>query len=146
MEDFIGCNYYTRMVLSFKKRNITQNDLTDLGWEIYPLGIYNVLVGLKKYNLPVYITENGIADASDEKRGRFINDHLCQMHRAIQDGVDVRGYMHWSLLDNFEFPETRGFWPRFGLIKVDFETQERKIRPSALEYAKICKSNVLEIG
>jgi beta-glucosidase len=59
--------------------------------------------------------------------------------------VDVRGYMHWSLLDNFEFPDMRGFWPRFGLIEIDFKTQERKVRKSALEYAKICKSNVLEI-
>ncbi len=114
-------------------------------WEIYPKGIYKVLKSLKRYNLPVYITENGIADAKDEKRKEFIATHLKWMHKAIEDGADVRGYFHWSLLDNFEFPEVRGFWPRFGLVEVDFKTQQRKIRPSALEYATICKNNALDV-
>lgn len=143
--DFIGCNYYTRMKISFGKKNISFDDITDLGWEIYPEGIYQVMKGLKKYNLPIYVTENGLADSSDSKRERFIKSHLYWLHRAIEDGIDVKGYMYWSLLDNFEFPEVRGFWPRFGLIEVDYKTQTRSIRKSALEYAKICRSNEVEI-
>jgi beta-glucosidase len=144
-EDFIGCNYYTRMVISLKRRNIPMDKKTDLNWEIYPKGLYNTLIGLRKNNLPVYITENGLADAGDEKRDVFIKNHLIEIHKAIEDGVDVRGYMHWSLLDNYEFPETRGFWPRFGLVEVDYKTLERKPRKSFYEYAKVCKSNALEI-
>lgn len=144
-EDFIGCNYYTRMVLDFKKNIIPDENKTDLNWEIYPVGLYNVLVNLKKYNLPVYVTENGLADGKDQKRTKFIQDHLYQVYRAIADGADVRGYMHWSLLDNFEFPETRGFWPRFGLVGIDYKTLQRTPRKSFYEYAKICQSNELEI-
>lgn len=144
-EDFIGCNYYTRMVLTFKRRKISDADKTDLNWEIYPQGLYDVLIGLKNYNLPIYITENGISDAKDEKRGKFIQEHLHQVHKAIVAGINVCGYMHWSLLDNFEFPETRGFWSRFGLIEIDFGTLERKPRKSFYEYAKICKENAVEV-
>lgn len=145
-EDFIGCNYYTRLFISpamFK--DLPENKRNDLGWEIYPHGIYKVLKGLKKHNLPVYITENGIADADDQKRGSFIRDHLLEIRNAIDDGVDVKGYLHWSLLDNYEFPEVRGFWPRFGLIEIDYRTLERKPRQSFYEYAKICKENAVEI-
>lgn len=145
-EDFIGCNYYTRLLICpcmFK--GLPEKKRTDLGWEIYPEGIYKVLVGLKKSDLPIYITENGLADTSDEKRGEFLKGHLIQIHKAISEGVDVKGYMHWSLLDNYEFPETRGFWPRFGLIEIDYKTLERKPRKSFYEYAKICKENAIEI-
>lgn len=142
-KDFIGCNYYQEIPLSFKKKR--DYDKTDLGWRIYPEGIYSVLKDLKKYNVPVYITENGLADAKDEKRAAFIKNHLLQIHKAISQGVDVRGYLHWSLLDNFEFPDVRGFWPRFGLIEIDYKTLARKVRPSAREYARICQENALEI-
>ena len=106
-----------------------------MGWEIYPEGIYHVLKDLKKYRKPIYITENGIADARDEKRAEFIKDHLKWVHKAIEESVDVRGYFYWSLLDNFEWD--KGFWPRFGLVEIDYETLERKIRSSAWEYKKI---------
>ena len=142
---FIGCNYYSRYIISLIKKNLPSEKKTDLEWEIYPKGLYAILKDLKKYNLPIYITENGLADAKDEKRKEFIAEHLKWMHKAIEDGADVRGYFHWSLLDNFEFPEVRGFWPRFGLVEVDFKTQERKIRPSAFEYATICKNNALDV-
>ncbi len=72
-----------------------------------------------------------------------IKEHLKWIHKAISEGIDVRGYLYWSLLDNFEFVEIRGFWPRFGLVEVDYKTMERRIRNSALEYAKICKENSL---
>lgn len=146
-EDFIGCNYYTRLLVSPRMfKELPEEKRNDLGWEIYPEGIHKVLTGLKKYDLPVYITENGLADAGDEKREKFIKGHLRQIHKAISEGVDVRGYFHWSLLDNFEFPETRGFWPRFGLLEVDYKTLERKPRKSFHEYAEICRESGVEIS
>lgn len=144
--DFIGCNYYLKHMISFKREIVSMDEVNDLGWKIYPEGIYETLIQAKKYNLPIYITENGLADADDFKRKKFIKEHLKFIYKAISEGVDVRGYFHWSLLDNFEFPETRGFWPRFGLVEVDYKTQERKIRPSAREYAKICKNNELDLN
>ncbi len=134
-QDFIGLQYYFHSRL-FRNKN---KSVSDLGWEIYPKGIYHVLKGLKKYKKPIYITENGLADADDNKRAKFIKDHLIWIHKAIEEGVDVGGYFYWSLLDNFEWD--KGFWPRFGLVEVDYKTFERKIRPSAYEYAKICKEN-----
>jgi len=86
--------------------------------------------------------ENGLADAKDEKRANFIINHLKWVHQAIKEGVNVRGYFHWSLLDNFEWD--KGFEPRFGLIEVDYKTQKRIPRPSSKVYAKICKENTIE--
>ena len=138
--DFIGCNYYSRNIISFRKNTVPPEKSSDLGWEIYPKGIYEVLKEVKKYNLPIYITENGLADANDSRRKKFIEDHLRYVLKAIGEGVDVRGYFHWSLMDNFEFPELRGFWPRFGLIEVNFETLERKPRKSFYAYKEIISS------
>ena len=144
--DFIGLNYYSRdkVGLPFPKRTKDEVKLSDIGWQIYPEGIYHVLKELKRYNLPIYITENGLADAKDRLRKDFIRDHLYWVHEAISEGVDVRGYLHWSLMDNFEWDS--GFEPRFGLIKIDYKTLERKPRPSASYYAKICKNNQLTIN
>lgn len=132
-QDFIGLNYYLHHRF-FKEKKLL---VSDLGWDFYPQGIYYLLKDLKKYKKPIYITENGLADIKDTKRIRFIKDHLKYIHQAIQEGVDVRGYFYWSLLDNFEWD--KGFWPRFGLAEVDYKTLERRIRPSAFEYAKIIK-------
>ncbi|MBI4692375.1 MAG: glycoside hydrolase family 1 protein [Candidatus Terrybacteria bacterium] len=141
-QDFIGLNYYFHNRIKGFKFNQNENrETSDMGWEIYPKGIYHVLKDLKKYNKPIYITENGLADAKDEKREKFIKEHLQWAHKAIQEGVDLRGYFYWSLLDNFEWD--KGFWPRFGLVEIDYQTLERKIRPSALEYKKIIKTNGL---
>lgn len=148
--DFIGLNYYTidRLFGSYSvlpKQEIVE----EMNWEIYPEGIYHELMALKRFNKPVFVTENGIADATDAKRTKFIKDHLYWVWRAIQDGVVVRGYLYWSLLDNFEW--AKGFAPRFGLVEVDYKTCQknlpagRQVRPSALEYAKICQTNQLEI-
>lgn len=114
-----------------------------MGWELYPESMYYVLTGLRKYNLPIYITENGLADADDLQREWFIKESLANIVWAIGEGADVRGYLHWSLLDNFEWD--KGFWPRFGLVEIDYATMERKIRPSAQAYAEICKTNSLII-
>jgi len=138
-QDFIGLNYYKHHQFP-KKKNLP---VSDLDWEIYPKGIYYVLKDLKKYNKPIYITENGLADAQDAKRAKFIKDHLYWIHKAIKEDVDVRGYFHWSLLDNFEWD--KGFWPRFGLIEVDYQTLKRIPRPSAYQYAKICRENALKL-
>jgi len=138
-QDFIGLNYYFHSRL-FGNKN---ESVTDMSWEIYPEGIYHLLKDLKKYQKPIYITENGLADAKDEKRAKFIKEHLFWVHRAIQEGADVRGYFYWSLLDNFEWD--KGFWPRFGLVEVDYQTLERKPRPSAYTYRKICQTNQLKI-
>lgn len=142
--DFIGLNYYTRNKIKFpffiKKGGGKESDI---GWEIYPKGIYFVLKDLKKYNLPIFITENGIADKKDRLRKEFIKKHLFWIHKAIQEGINVKGYFHWSLMDNFEWG--LGFSPRFGLIEIDYKTLKRKIRPSAFYYAKIAKENTIFI-
>lgn len=148
--DYLGLNYYFPDNVEFKPLrfpffgiNNYAEEATDMGWEIFPEGIYHTLKGLKRYNLPVFITENGIADAEDKKRAKFIADHLEWVHRAISEGADIRGYIYWSLLDNFEW--TFGFDKRFGLVEMNFDTLEAKIRPSAYEYAKICKNNSLTV-
>ena len=138
--DFIGLNYYFHNRIKFPFRRKNENKIvSDIGWEIYPRGIYYVLKEFKKYQKPIYITENGVADAEDVKRKDFIKDHLFWVHKAISEKANVRGYFHWSLIDNFEWG--RGFEPRFGLIEIDFKTLERKPRPSAFYYSEICKNN-----
>lgn len=134
-QDFIGINYYfhNRIAGWFgKNKNLR---LSDVGWELYPEGMYHVLSDLKRYHLPIYVLENGLADARDSDRAWFIEEHLQQILRAIREGADVRGYFHWSLIDNFEWD--KGFWPRFGLIEIDYQTLERKIRPSARTYQSL---------
>lgn len=142
--DFIGLNYYFHKKVDFPLRTKNENRMTsDIGWEIYPEGIYHVLAELERYKKPVYITENGVADNRDFLRKDFIRDHLYWIYKAIQKGVDVRGYLHWSLLDNFEWE--KGFRPRFGLIEIDYKTMERRPRPSARYYYEICKNNGFEL-
>ncbi len=143
-QDFLGLNYYTTKRLPGSYRILSKQEVAkEMSWEIYPEGLYHCLMKLKKFNKPIIITENGIADSTDQKRTKFIKDHLYWVWKAIQDGVDARGYLYWSLLDNFEW--ARGFNPRFGLVEIDYQTFARKIRPSAMEYAKICKENQLEV-
>lgn len=140
-QDFIGLNYYSSLSV---KGYLKSQGITDMGWGIHPQGIYRVLMELKRYNKPIYITENGIADDKDDRRARFIIDHLKCVYRAIQEGIDVRGYLYWSLLDNFEWD--KGFWPRFGLIEIDYDNNLKRIpRPSSKIYAEICKNNAINI-
>lgn len=135
--DFIGLNYYFHSRIRYGLRN-ENREISDMGWEIYPEGIYHLLKDLKKYNLPIYVTENGVADARDTHRTKFIKEHVEWMKKAMAEGADVRGYFYWSLLDNFEWD--KGFWPRFGLVEINYKTMGRKIRPSAWEYKKIISS------
>jgi len=140
-QDFIGLNHYFHNRIDYGFNKNENKKISDMGWELYPGGIYHVLKDLKKYNKPIYITENGLADARDVNREWFIKETLRNIHRAIQEDVDVKGYFYWSLLDNFEWD--KGFWPRFGLVEIDYKTMERKIRPSARVYAEICKNNAI---
>lgn len=152
--DFIGVNYYSRQMVELKKMNIGSlvGDVSDkryhwvkknaLGWDIYPKGLYDVLLSLKKYRLPVMITENGICTADDNLRWQYIRDHLKHISYAMKQGVNVTGYLYWSLLDNFEWD--KGFVPRFGLIDVDYKTFKRTIRVSAKKYAVVCKTGIVE--
>jgi beta-glucosidase len=150
--DFIGFNYYTR---SFAQAPVEPADrqrgyrfvppaagksLTDFGWEIYPQGLKRVIDKLReKWPLPpIWITENGAADntpvvdgaCDDEMRCRYLQAHFAQLSEAINGGADIRGYYVWSLLDNFEWAQ--GYSQRFGIVHVDFETQERTSKKSAL--------------
>lgn len=141
-QDFIGLNYYFHMSLSGAKLEMSTVDPNDMGWGMYPEGIYHVLTRLQKYDKPIFITECGVADRDDIYRSWYIHQILRFVHRATTEGVDVRGFMYWSLTDNFEWD--KGFWPRFGLVEIDYKTQKRTIRPSALEYAKVIKQGGVE--
>ena len=141
-QDFIGLNHYNRNVIDNGFGKNPNERQTDFGWEFHPESIYQALMELRRYGKPIYITENGLADASDELRREFIPRALAAMHHAIADGVDVRGYFYWSLLDNFEWD--KGYWLRFGLVAVDRTTQGRAIRESARAYARIAETNTLE--
>ena len=106
-----------------------------LGWEVYPEGLARFLKDYARYKLPILITENGVPAVRDEDRWAFIYLHLWQVARALNEGIPVAGYLYWSLLDNFEWAD--GYRPHFGLIGVDYATQERTVRQSARWMADI---------
>lgn len=144
--DFIGINYYFHHRLNTDGQLLPKEvdpatfskEVTDLGWEIYPEGIFDILADMSDH-LPIYITECGIATSNDDRRIRFLMQYLQEINRAIKAGVNVKGFFYWSLLDNFEWAD--GFDARFGLVEVDFETLKRAPRPSALIYADIIRHN-----
>ncbi|MCP4425797.1 MAG: family 1 glycosylhydrolase, partial [Chloroflexi bacterium] len=106
--------------------------------EVYPAGLFQVIKSVLKYDKPIYITENGVPDKEDRLRPSFLITHLREIWRAISFNFPVMGYYHWSLVDNFEWD--RGWTQRFGLIELDPETQERKLRKSGRLYGEICRS------
>ena len=112
--------------------------MTDIPFAIYPEGFYDAIKEASQFNIPIYITENGIADCRDDRRATFIKRHLYVMSKAIEDGYDIRGYFYWSLIDNFEWIE--GFLMKFGLYDVDFKTQQRTLREGANCYKKIIEN------
>lgn len=141
-QEFIGLQYYFHQRIAFPgKIHNTNARVSDLGWELYPEGLEMLLRSFARYGQPIYITEHGLADSRDAHRAWYLTESLRTVQRAIAAGVDVRGYFHWSLLDNFEWD--KGFWPRFGLIAVDRDTLHRTVRPSARIYERICKTNSL---
>lgn len=140
-QDFLGLNYYFSNRFCGTRVHNPAVLKSDLGWDMSPKDIGHLLQRLdSKYGLPILITENGLADHSDDYRQWWIKETVSAMNEALRSGVRLMGYLHWSLLDNFEWAE--GFWPRFGLIEVDYETQQRKVRPSALWYARFIKQVV----
>ncbi len=137
--DWIGVNYYSRTMVGWPwpRAEVKESDVrTDFGWEIYPQGLYDGLLRVRRYRKPVVITENGIADRDDDLRPGYLVAHLRQAQRAISNGVDLRGYMHWSLLDNYEWAE--GYAQCFGLA-----TRDRVLRPSGHLYGTIARANEL---
>lgn len=157
--DFVAVQYYRlgKIEFDWKKIRLDSKNQSFFGftilenknnlmkWVTYPEGIYKVLMQVKKKcSSPIYITENGVPTdigLDDEERVIFLREHLKFIHQAIAEGADVRGYNHWSLLDNFEW--LYGYEPRFGLIEVDFKTLERKPRRSFYAYQEIIRNNGL---
>ena len=159
-QDYIGIDYYRLGKIRFSLRNlkldarnqnyfgftIDEDKNNVMRWISYPEGFYYVLKeAWEKYKLPIYVAENGMPTRKgleDEERVKFMKEHLAFLHKAIEDGVDVRGYNYWSLMDNFEW--LYGVGPRFGLVEMDFENIKHEKRKSFYEYAKICRSNEVE--
>lgn len=158
--DFLGVNYYTRTIVAHDPRErfhvryvpAETGERTAMGWEIYPSGLYEILVRLhREYQVPaLFVTENGAAfndelssdgQIRDEKRIQYLKAHIQQAHRAILDGVPLKGYFVWSLLDNFEW--AHGYTKRFGIVYVDYKTLRRIPKESARWYAKVVANNGL---
>jgi len=158
--DWIGVNYYTREVIKKLKNNyytivrgyghycesnsksLDGRPTSDWGWECYPEGLYNVLLEYwNKYHLPIYVTENGIADKEDRLRPYYLVSHIYQIHRALQSGVFLKGYLHWTLVDTYEFSKGRSM--RFGLIHVDYTNKKLYWRPSAFIYKEIAENKAI---
>jgi beta-glucosidase len=156
--DFLGINYYKRAVTRADERVIVQRAsevrqpgaiYTDVGWEVYPQGLTDLLLWVReRYGaMPIYITENGSAFydppaalgdiVEDPLRVHYLREHLAALGRAIEQGVDVRGYFAWSLLDNLEW--SHGFTKRFGIVHVDFATLKRTLKRSALVYRDLIR-------
>ena len=143
--DFIGLNYYSRMHVKgqadltepfvFEKR--AKDIQTDMDYALYPEGFYEALHTISTLKKPIYVTENGVADQGNNIREIFIKRYLYALHKGLQDGLDIRGYFYWTLMDNFEWSE--GYKMKFGLYEVDFETQERTLRESSNLFAKMVK-------
>ena len=166
--DFLGINNYSCSRIGIKNKEDLNNipklllpkrpkrgtEVTEMGWEVYPAGFYDLLKRVDKdYNHPlIYITENGMAAkdnnivkniVQDDDRVSYLKRYLEAAHRAIVDGVNLRGYFVWSLLDNFEWIE--GYSKRFGIIRVDYEIQKRIWKKSALWYKNVIKENGFEV-
>jgi beta-glucosidase len=125
-----------------RRFNVPGVPVTDMGLSSDPTWMRLVLNDLRRLRKPVYITENGLATKDDEWRQRYLKEILSNVQLAIDDGVDVRGYFHWTNLDNFEW--ARGYQMHFGLIEVDRKTLERRIKASGRLYARIAQANALE--
>ncbi len=158
--DFLGLNYYSRTIMkkdssgkSVAVPAAPKEDLTDMGWEVFPIGLFDSLVNVNNKYKPekIYIAENGAAfsydadnngDITDLRRIAYFRDHLINAQRAIKEGVPLAGYYAWSLLDNFEWGF--GFEKKFGLYAVDSDTQNRTAKKSASWYSNIISDNSVE--
>jgi beta-glucosidase len=142
-DDYLGVQTYTRSRIAAKALPPPEGaELTQSGYEFYPEALqHTVRFASKRTGVPIIVTENGVATEDDSRRVEYIQRALAGLQRCLNDGIDVRGYVHWSLLDNFEW--NSGYGPKFGLVAVDRETQKRTIKPSARMLGKIAKSNSL---
>jgi beta-glucosidase len=163
--DWVGINYYRRAIVSappataarmpFATNDGKDGPVTEVGWEVWPKGLYEIVMRIsRQFNHPlIEITENGCAynDGPDGKSRRvhdlrrisYFQGHLSELARAMRDGARVRGFHAWSLLDNFEWAE--GYGQRFGLVYVDFHTQKRILKDSALWYARVAATGRVEV-
>ncbi len=152
--DFIGVNYYSLDFVRFSFTHIFGNDClncckasslrkNNLGWYVNSQAMLEMLLKLRYYRMPVIITENGTSDIDDKYYKGYLLSHLTAVAKAIKEGVDIRGYLWWSLIDNFEWD--KGFSPRFGLAGVDSD-KKRVIKPFAYTYRDICGENRIEIN
>ena len=151
--DFVGLNYYTRNIvrsagwglgaLAGRACRIPHHGddgpVSTIGWEIFPAGFGMALKDFSRFGLPILITENGVAADDEDLRRDYLAQHLAVLSQTIDDGVEVIGYLYWSLIDNFEW--ALGTIPRFGLAAVDYGTQTRTLRPAALFFERVCREN-----
>jgi len=168
--DWLGVNYYTRIMVKGKKSLVARmfagiaaipdmaenygflckpdstsadgRPTSDFGWEIYPEGMLEALKMMQRYGRPLYVMENGVADAKDTRRPRFIIDHLKILDKAVNEKIDVRGYLHWALTDNYEW--AKGFSMKFGLCAVELKTKRRKERESVKVFKNIIAKGTVE--
>ncbi|MEM1552087.1 MAG: beta-galactosidase BgaS [Candidatus Bathyarchaeia archaeon] len=165
--DWLGVNYYTRFMIKGKRNLLARlfagipavpeivpnygfgcrpksqsadgKPASDMGWEIYPEGLLEALKAMAKFAKPIYITENGIADSEDKLRPKFLEDHIAILEKAVkEEKLDVRGYFHWALTDNYEW--AKGFKMKFGLYAVDLQTKKRIMRKSAKIYKQLIRA------
>lgn len=159
--DFLGVNYYTRSVVRYTEDNVMRGEtvsptlpVTEMGWEIYPEGLYELLKRVQADytgELPLYVTENGAAfpdelvdgQVEDWDRIEFLRGHFSSVLRFIREGGPLKGYYVWSLMDNFEWAE--GYTKRFGLVYVDYDSQDRILKESAKWYAGVIQSNAVPV-
>jgi beta-glucosidase len=136
--DFLGVNYYfSNRVFGYRVHNPDVR-LSDLQWDMHPADIQYVLERLsRKYKLPIIITENGLADAQDADREWWLKETIIGLQKAMVNGAEVQGYLHWSLMDNFEW--AYGKWPRFGLVHIDYATGKRTLRSSGKWFGSVIK-------
>jgi beta-glucosidase len=141
--DYLGVQTYSRSIVGKKDLSPPAGaELTQVGMEFYPECVEHVVrYAAKETGVPIYVTENGIATEDDTRRVEYYRRALAGLKGAIDDGVDVRGYIAWSLMDNFEWMS--GYTPKFGLVAVDLKTQKRTIKPSATILGNIARNNAL---
>ena len=151
--DYLGVNFYGRQFIRWEStpgawpgsscdlghhtRDVKER--TSLGWDVHPASFFHTLSRWGRLGLPILVTENGAYMIDDTRRWSYLSRYLQALANAIQSGSRILGYCYWSLLDNFEWAD--GFTPRFGLIEVDYATQERRIRESGRRYAQVCRAN-----
>ncbi|QHU93677.1 family 1 glycosylhydrolase [Candidatus Saccharibacteria bacterium oral taxon 488] len=136
--DFLAINYYfARRIYGYRVHD-PYLKVSDLGWDMQPDKLQYLLEDVaERYRLPIMITENGLADGADSQRQWWLTETIKAMHEALKRDIKLIGYLHWSLLDNFEWD--KGYWPKFGLVAVDRQTMARTVRPSARWFGAVIK-------